>query len=114
MIKAIKPVISYEDFDKIDLRVGTIISADELENSNKLIKLVVDIGIEKRQIIAGMKKYYKVEDLAGRQVVIVANLAAKSLGGFESQGMLLAASTETDSPVVLMPEKTVTDGANIK
>ncbi len=110
----IKPIISFEDFAKIDLRVGTIISADELEESNKLIKLIVDIGIEKRQIIAGVKKFYGVEDLVGKQVVIVANLAPKSLAGFESQGMLLAANNVEGGPVILLPEKAVTDGSIIK
>ncbi|MDO8493620.1 MAG: methionine--tRNA ligase subunit beta [bacterium] len=110
----IKPTISFEDFAKVDLRVGTIISADDLEDSNKLLKLVVDIGTEKRQIIAGVKKFYKVEDLVGRQIVIVANLEPKSLAGYESQGMLLAASNDEDGPVVLLPEKSVADGASIK
>ncbi len=117
----LKPTISFDEFAKVDLRVGTIISADDLENSNKLIKLVVDIGIEKRQIIAGVKKFYRVEDLVGRQVVIVANLVAKSLAGYESEGMLLAASSEDgglDSlavrPVILLPEKAVSDGTSIK
>ena len=118
---AVKPTISFDEFAKVDLRVGTIISADDLEDSNKLIKLVVDIGVERRQIIAGVKKFYKVEDLVGRQVVIVANLAAKSLAGYESQGMLLVASGEdggpdslADRPVILLPEKAVSDGASIK
>jgi methionine--tRNA ligase beta chain len=114
MINPIKPTISYEDFTKVDLRVGTIISADDLEDSNKLLKLIVDIGIEKRQIIAGVKKFYKVEDLVGKQIVIIANLEPKSLAGYESQGMLLAANNEEGGPVVLLPEKPVTDGAIIK
>ena len=114
MTMEIKPIISFEDFAKVDLRVGTIISADELGESNKLIKLVVDIGIEKRQIIAGVKKFYKVEDLVGRQVVIVVNLEPKSLAGFESQGMLLAANNSEGGPVILLPEKVVADGAIIK
>lgn len=114
MTTPIKTNISFEDFMKVDLRVGTIVSADDLEDSNKLIKLVVDIGIEKRQIIAGIKKFYKVEDLVGRQVVIITNLDPKSLAGYESQGMLLAANNEEGGPVVLLPEKAVVDGAIIK
>lgn len=110
----IKPNVSYEDFTKIDLRVGTIISADDLEESNKLIKLIVDIGIEKRQIIAGIKKQYKVEDLVGKQVVLVVNLEPKSLAGYESQGMILAASDSEGGPVVLLPERPIGDGAVIK
>ena len=110
----VKPTISFDEFARVDLRVGTIVSADDLEDSNKLIKLVVDIGLEKRQIIAGVKKFYKVEDLVGRQVIIVANLESKSLAGYESRGMLLAADSDGNGPVILLPEKAVTDGAVIK
>ena len=110
----VKPTISFDEFAKVDLRVGTIISADDLEDSNKLIKLVVDIGVKKQQIIAGVKKFYRVEDLVGKQVVIVANLAAKSLAGYESEGMLLAVDNDEGGPVVLLPEKVVADGATIK
>jgi len=110
----IKPTISFDDFVRVDLRVGTIVSADDLEGSKKLIKLVVDLGLEKRQIIAGVKKFYKVEDLVGRQVVVAANLEPKSLAGHESQGMLLAANSGENEPVILIPEKTVTDGSYIK
>lgn len=108
-----KPEISFDDFKKLDLRVGTILSADDLENSNKLIKLIVDIGGDKRQIIAGIKKQYKVEDLAGKQVVVVVNLPPKKLGDFESNGMLLAAHDADGLPVALFPERQVPDGSNI-
>jgi methionyl-tRNA synthetase len=114
MINEIKPVISLDEFAKADLRVGTIISADDLEDSNKLIKLIVDIGIEKRQIIAGIKKQYKVEDLVGKQVVVIVNLEPKMLAGYESRGMLLAASIDESGPVILCPERALGDGAIIK
>ena len=114
MASDIKPTISFEDFQKADLRVGTVVSADDLEESNKLIKLTIDIGVERRQIIAGIKKRYKVEDLVGKQVVIIANLEPKNLAGYESQGMLLAATNEEGFPVILSPESSVQDGAGIK
>ncbi|MBI5140036.1 MAG: methionine--tRNA ligase [Candidatus Vogelbacteria bacterium] len=114
MIAEIKPTISLEEFQKADLRVGTVVSADDLEESNKLIKLMVDIGVERRQIIAGIKKRYKIEDLVGKQVVIIANLPSKNLAGYESQGMLLAATNEEGLPIILMPEGPVQDGAGIK
>ncbi len=114
MTTEIKPTISIDDFAKVDLRVGTIVSADDLEESNKLIKLVVDIGIEKRQIIAGIKKAYKVEDLVGKQVVVIVNLEPKNLAGYESKGMLLAASSDDSGPVILLPGKPLPDGAVIK
>ena len=109
-----KPEISFDDFLKLDLRVGTILSADDLENSNKLIKLIVDIGGgEKRQIVAGIKKQYKVEDLAGKQVVVIVNLPPKKLGDYESNGMLLASHDADGLPVALFPERQVPDGSNI-
>ena len=108
-----KPNISYEDFLKIDLRVGTIISADDLENSNKLVKLIIDIGTEKRQIIAGIKKQYKVEDLVGKQVAFVANLEPRKIADLDSNGMVLAAHDANGLPVVLLPERSVRDGCFI-
>ncbi|MEI6297036.1 MAG: methionine--tRNA ligase subunit beta [bacterium] len=113
MAKEIKPKISYEDFLKIDLRVGTIVSADDLETSNKLIKLIIDIGAEQRQVIAGIKKQYKVEDLVGKQVVFVANLEPRKIADLESNGMILASHTLDDLPVVLFPERVVPDGSDI-
>jgi methionyl-tRNA synthetase len=108
-----KPNISYDDFLKLDLRVGTIVSADDLENSNKLIKFVIDDGKDKRQIVGGLKKNYKVEDLAGKQVVFIANLEPREIAGLQSNGMILAAHTLEDLPVVLFPERSVPDGSSI-
>ncbi|HRY62832.1 MAG TPA: methionine--tRNA ligase subunit beta [Candidatus Paceibacterota bacterium] len=108
-----KPNISYDDFSKLDLRVGTIVAADDLENSNKLIKFMIDDGSEKRQIIAGIKKQYKVEDLVGKQVVFVANLEPREIAGLVSNGMILAAHTLDNLPVVLFPERSVPDGSEI-
>lgn len=108
-----KTNISYDDFCKLDLRVGTIVSADDLENSNKLIKFMIDDGKEKRQIIGGLKKNYKVEDLVGKQVVFIANLEPREIAGLHSNGMILAAHTLEDLPVVLFPERSVPDGSSI-
>lgn len=108
-----KPKISYEDFCKLDLRVGTIISADDLEDSNKLIKMIVDIGEEKKQVIAGIKKQYKVEDLVGKQVVIIVNLEPRKIADLDSDGMILASHTLDGLPVVLLPERPVPDGSII-
>jgi len=111
----IKPEISFEEFAKIDLRVGTIVSADQIDESEKLVKLVVDLGNENRkQILAGVKQFYPVEDLVGKQIVVVANLAPRKMMGLESQGMLLAANDELGQPVILEPEKSVPNGATIK
>ena len=90
-----------------------IISAERVEGSEKLLKLEVDLGAEKRQIIAGIGKTYNPEDLTGKQIVIVANLEPRSLMGLESQGMVLAANAES-GPVLLIPDKEVVPGTEIR
>ena len=95
-------LIGIDDFRRVDLRVAKVIEAAKVEGSKKLIKLVVDLGAEKRQIIAGLAEYYKPEDLVGKYIVVVANLQPKKMMGLESQGMLLATC---DKPVLLTIEK---------
>ncbi|MEZ0320149.1 MAG: methionine--tRNA ligase subunit beta [Pyrobaculum sp.] len=94
--------ITIDDFKRIELRVGKVVEASRVEGSKKLIRLLVDIGGEKRQIVAGLADYYKPEDMVGKYVVVVANLQPKKLMGLESQGMLLATC---DKPVLLTIEK---------
>jgi methionyl-tRNA synthetase len=84
------PVISFEDFQKIDLRVAKVLYAEPVKKSDRLLKLRVDIG-EERTLVAGIAKYYKPEELVGKTIIIVANLQPTKLMGVESQGMLLAA-----------------------
>ncbi len=93
--------VSREYFSKIELRVGKVIEAQRIEGSRKLIRLVVDIGSEKRQIVAGLAEYYRPEDLVGKYVVIVANLEYRKFFGVESQGMLLATCGERGKPIPL-------------
>lgn len=97
-----KPEITFDEFAKIDLRVATVVAAEAHPNADKLLRLQVDDGSgTPRQICAGVRAYYKPEDLVGRQIVIVANLAARTIRGEESRGMMLAASSapkgESDS-----------------
>lgn len=106
-------MINYEEFQNIDLRVAKIIKAEKIEKSEKLLKIEIDIGEDKRQIVAGIGKVYSPENLVGKEVVIVANLEPKELMGIESQGMILAASVEGE-PVLLIPEKDVPPGTKIK
>ena len=105
-------MITYDDFAKLELKVATILAAERVEGSEKLLKLKVDIG-EERQIIAGIGKSYEPEVLIGRQIVIIANLEPRSLMGLESQGMLLAADSP-EGPVVLAPSSEVAPGSKIK
>ena len=106
--------IPFADFQKIKLRVGEIISAEELPHSEKLLKLQVKIGEEKRQILAGIKKAYTREQLVGKKVVVVFNLEAKKLAGELSEGMILAASNEKEGPILLTPESTIESGAEVR
>ncbi|MDP2668463.1 MAG: methionine--tRNA ligase subunit beta [bacterium] len=106
-------MVSYDDFKKIDLRIGKILTAERIEGSDKLLKLEVDIGDEKRQIIGGIGKVYPPESLIGREIVIVANLEPRKLMGLESQGMLLAADDE-GKPTLLAPYADVPPGSVIK
>ena len=106
-------MISIDDLKKIELKVAKVISAERVEGSEKLLKLEVDLGGEKRQIIAGIGKAYSPEDLIGKEVIIVANLEPRSLMGLESQGMVLAANAES-GPVLLIPDKDVIPGTEIR
>lgn len=107
-------MISIDDFKKIELKVGKILSADRVEGSEKLVKLSVDLGEESlRQVLAGIAASYPPEALTGKQIVVIANLEPRKLMGMESQGMLLAAEGE-NGPVLLMPDKSVPPGTKIR
>ncbi len=107
-------LISINEFKKADLRTAKVLLAERVEGSEKLVRLEVNLGTEKRQILAGIGKVYSPEELVGKSIVIVANLEPRKLMGLESQGMLLAASDEAGSPVVLVPEKEVPPGSGVK
>ncbi|HPC30808.1 MAG TPA: methionine--tRNA ligase subunit beta, partial [Candidatus Pacearchaeota archaeon] len=99
-------MINFEEFQKIDLKIGKILEAEKVENSEKLLRLKVDLGEEQRQIIAGIGKVYQPQDLINQEIVVVVNLEPKTLMGFESQGMLLAADNNGE-PILIKPEKEV-------
>jgi methionyl-tRNA synthetase len=106
--------IAYADFQKLDLVVGTVTSVEPHPNADKLYVLKVDLGEEtERQLVAGLKPYYTPEALAGRQIVVVANLEPATLRGVESQGMLLAGQTG-DVVAVLSPEKPLAPGSKVR
>ena len=107
--------IAIEDFVKLDLRVGTVVEAERVKKADKLLRLVVDLGFEKRQVVAGIAKVYEPEKLIGRQVVVVANLKPRKLRGLESNGMIVAASVSPDDrPVLVGFHEEVCDGARLK
>ena len=107
-----KEEINYEDFEKLDLRVAIIKGAEEIERADKLWKLTIDVGeLGERVICAGIKENYSSEELIGKQIVIVANLAPRIMRGIESKGMLLAASDEEHKEIILLsPEKNADNG----
>jgi methionyl-tRNA synthetase len=105
------PVLSFEEFQKLDLRTGRVLEAEPVKKSNKLLKLQVDIGGEIRQIVAGMQQFYKPDEIVGRDVVVVTNLAPAKIFGLESNGMILAAG---DTASLLTPLKPVEPGTKIR
>ncbi|MBI5042873.1 MAG: methionine--tRNA ligase subunit beta, partial [Nitrospirae bacterium] len=106
-------LITIDDFAKVDLRVGKIIEAEKVEKSDKLVKLQVELGDEKRQVVAGIAKHYAPEDLVGKKIVLVANLKPAKLMGIESQGMVLAAS-DGDILTLATFEKDIPSGSKVK
>lgn len=108
-------VITFEDFQKLEIRVGTIVKAQEPEGSENILRLTVDLGKElgKRIVFAGIKKFYKTFDLKGKQIVVLTNLAPRKFFGEEGQGMLLAADVD-GKPILLTPEKKVKKGSIVR
>ena len=105
--------ISFEDFQKLDLRIGKITEASQIPGSRNLIKMIVDFGMEKRQAVAGLLRWYKPEDLLGKKCVFILNLQKRMMMGVESQCMIFAADDEKGNIVVLQPEKDIAEGSKI-
>jgi methionine--tRNA ligase beta chain len=107
-----KSIITYDDFAKLDLRIGTVINCEEKEGSDKLLRLTVDFGEEgTKNILSGIKQWYKPEEITGKQFVFVFNLAPRKIMGEESQGMLLCAGEKRPTPI--KPKSKVAPGAII-
>lgn len=107
-----KPEIQYDDFAKLDLRVGTIIQAEKVEKADKLLKLLVDIGTEKRTVVSGIAMHFKPEEIVGKQVTLVANLAPRKMRGIESQGMILMAE-DNGKLIFVNPNEQVSPGSGV-
>ncbi|GIW62906.1 MAG: hypothetical protein KatS3mg090_0732 [Patescibacteria group bacterium] len=106
-------MITISDFAKIELVIGQILSAEKINNYDKLLKLKVDIGDQTIQIVSGIAEHYKMEELIGKQIVVVKNLEHKTIAGVESQGMLLA--VESDGKIILItPESQIKTGIKVK
>ena len=107
----IKENIPFEDFEKLDIRVGTVLECTKVPKADKLLCFKIADGLENRTIVSGIAKYYKPEDLVGKQVCFIANLAPRKLKGIESQGMILSAVNHDGSLSVITPEKEVKPGS---
>jgi methionyl-tRNA synthetase len=112
-IPDIKPSIQYDDFAKLDFRIGTITAAEKVEKADKLLKLEIDLGFEKRTIVSGIALHFKPDAIVGKQVVVVANLAPRKMRGIESNGMILMAEDADGKLQFINPDDFVVNGAAV-
>ena len=108
-----KAEVSFDDFQKMDIRVSTILAAEKVAKTKKLLKLTIDTGIDKRTIVSGIAEYYTPEQMVGRQVLVLANLAPREIKGIESRGMILMAEDALGRLVLVQPEDKTMSGAMI-
>jgi methionine--tRNA ligase beta chain len=106
-------MITFDDFKKLDIRIGKIVAAEKVMGTDKLLKLEIDLGVEKRQLVAGIAESYLPEQLIGREVPVLVNLEPRTIRGIESQGMVLAAGVD-GKPVLLHPDSEVPPGSIIR
>ena len=109
----VKPAIQFDDFAKIDLKVGTIVSAEKVEKADKLLKLQIDLGFEVRTVVSGIALDFNPEDIVGKQVVVVANLAPRKMRGIESNGMILMAADKAGKLHFINPETVIDNGSGV-
>lgn len=108
------PDVDFDTFSKADLRVGTVLECEKVKKADKLLRFLIDDGLEKRTIVSGIAKYYTPEELVGKQVVFIANLPPRQFKGITSQGMILSAMNADGSLAVISPSKPVVPGAQVK
>jgi methionyl-tRNA synthetase len=108
-----KAEISFDDFSKMDIRIGTIQKAERVEKSKKLLKLEVNTGMDVRTVMSGIAEHFSPEEIIGKQVTILANLAARKIMGVESKGMILMAADKDGALRLLQPDEVVAPGATV-
>ena len=108
-----KIAVSIDEFQKMDLRVGTIVAAEKVAKTKKLLKLTIDIGLEQRTIVSGIAEHFTTEELIGQQVQVLLNLLPRELKGIQSQGMLLTAENADGSLVLMQPGRSVRNGSTV-
>jgi methionyl-tRNA synthetase len=112
-IDPIKELIEFDDFLKLDIRIGTIQAAEKMPKSNKMLKLQIDLGQEERTILSGIAKSYTAEELIGKQVQVVVNLAPRKMMGVLSEGMVLMAESADGSLALVSPNQKVSEGSSV-
>jgi methionyl-tRNA synthetase len=113
-VSAVKAEIVYDDFDKLDLRIGTVLTAEKVQKADKLLKLEIDLGFEKRTIVSGIAQHFTPEEMVQKQVIVVANLAPRKMRGIESQGMILTAEEPGGKLILVNPDSLAQNGSNVK
>ena len=107
-------IVEFNDWNKLDLRVGQIVEVENIESADKLYKMVIDIRSEKRTVCAGLKQYYSKEDLMNKRVILFVNLTPRKMRGIESQGMILAAVSDDESKVrLIQPDAEIEVGSKV-
>lgn len=112
-VKPLKSQVTIDDFGKLDIRVGTVLAAEKMEKSDKLLKLTVDTGVDQRTVLSGIAKHYSPEEMVGKQVTLIANLAPRKMMGIESQGMILMAEDSNGKLRLLQPNEVVNPGSAV-
>ncbi|WP_143960561.1 methionine--tRNA ligase [Litoribacter populi] len=112
-VPAMKDIIAFDDFTKLDMRVVTVLEAEKVKKSKKLLKLLVDTGLEKRTVLSGIAEHFEAGDLIGKQVTMLINLAPRKMMGIDSEGMILMAEDKDGSLRLLQPNRDTTPGASI-
>ena len=108
-----KAECSFEDFEKMDIRTATVLEAERVPKTDKLLKLTIDTGIDTRTIVSGIAEYYSPEDMLGKQICILANLAPRKIRGIESKGMILMARQGDGKMRFITPAETLANGATV-
>ena len=108
-----KPEVEYEDFDKLQIQIGKIIHCEEVKKSKKLLCSQIKIGSSTRQILSGIKAWYKPEDLIGKKVLVLVNLKPRQIAGLTSEGMVLCAEDNEGNLSIISPEKNMRSGAYV-
>jgi len=106
-------MITFEDFKKIEIKIGKVVKSEKIEGADKLLKLEIDLGTEKRQLVAGIAEMYQPDELIGKELPVLANLEPREIRGIKSQGMILAIEVD-GKPVLLIPEEEVPYGSIVR